>query len=187
MEIDKFVIGREDTALIVIDIQERLAAAMNGTIMAQVVRNTGILITTAKLFGMPILASEQYRKGLGLTVGPVQEKLAGVDVFEKLDFDCTKDDAMRKKIGAIGRKKFIIAGIEAHVCVFQTGLSLLGMGCDVVVASDAVASRRTHDWDYSLRALAQAGAAVYPTETIAFMLLGKAGTDDFKKLSPLFK
>ena len=187
MEIHKFGLGRDDAALIVIDIQERLAAAMNGAIMAQVIRNAGILITTAKLFGMPILASEQYRKGLGSTVGPVQEKLSGVDVIEKLDFDCTKDAGLRKKIDGIGRKKFIIAGIEAHVCVFQTGLSLLGMGRDVFVASDAVASRRRHDWEYSLRALAQAGAVVYPTETIAFMLMGKAGTDDFKKLAPLFK
>ena len=86
-----------------------------------------------------------------------------------------------------GRRTFILTGIETHVCVFQTALSLLRKGYRVVVASDAVASRRKHDWEYALRALAGAGALVYPTETISFMLLEKAGTGEFKKLSPLFK
>jgi nicotinamidase-related amidase len=187
MNIATFILNREDSALIVIDIQERLAAAMKETIIEKVIKNSGILIETAKLFGMPIVVSEQYRKGLGATVPVLQEKIAGAGVSEKLHFDCTKDDILSKKIAATGRKTFIIIGIETHVCVFQTALSLLGQGYRVVIASDAVASRRQHDWEYSLRALAQAGAVIYPTETISFMLLEKAGTEEFKKLSPLFK
>ena len=160
---------------------------MNQEIREQVVRNTVTLIETASLFRMPIVASAQYRKGLGEVVSPVQEKLAGADVLEKLHFDCTRDEALGKKITGVKRKAFIIAGIEAHVCVLQTCLSLLSMGYNAVIASDAVASRRRHDWEYSLRALARAGAVVYPTETISFMLLEKAGTDEFRKLAPLFK
>jgi nicotinamidase-related amidase len=182
-----FILKREDTALIVIDMQEKLAAAMKEEIIEQVVKNSGILIETAKLFGMPIVVSEQYRKGLGCTVPALQERITGVGVSEKLHFDCMKDDALARSIAAAGRKTFIISGIETHVCVLQTALSLLGQGYRVVIASDAVASRRKHDWEYSLRALAQAGAVIYPTETISFMLLEKAGTAEFKKLSPLFK
>lgn len=187
MKTDAFVLRRSDTALIVIDIQEKLAAAMDKTVMEQVVRNTAILIETAKTFAMPLIVSEQYRKGLGPTVPQLQEKLAGCEVLEKLHFDCTRDETLDKKIAAAGRKIIVVTGIEAHVCVFQTALSLLGKGYCVIVASDAVASRRTHDWEYSLRALMQAGAVIYPTETISFMLLEKAGTPEFKKLSPLFK
>jgi len=181
------MLKRDDAALIVIDIQERLAAAMKEKIMEQVVKNTAILIETAKTFGMPLVVSEQYRKGLGQTLPALQEKIAGCDVLEKIHFDCTRDDALGRTMAAVGRKTFVITGIETHVCVFQTALSLLCGGYRVVVASDAVASRRKHDWEYSLRALAQAGAVVYPTETISFMLLEKAGTAEFKKLSPLFK
>ncbi len=187
MNIDRFTLTREQTALMVIDIQERLAAAMEQTVMEKVTRNTGILIETAQLFGMPVIVSEQYRKGLGPTIGPIKERLSGVALQEKLHFDCTKDDQLANTIKASGRKKFILTGIEAHVCVFQTGLSLLGLGYEVVVANDAVASRRTLDWEYGLKALGSAGAVVYPTETIAFLLLEKAGTQEFKKLSPLFK
>jgi nicotinamidase-related amidase len=184
---DAFILKREDSALIVVDIQEKLVAAMKAHINEQVIKNTNILIESARAFGMPVIASEQYRKGLGPTVAAVAGKLAGAPVLEKLHFDCTKDDALAKQIYAAGRKTFIIAGIEAHVCVFQTALSLLEKGYRVFVASDAVASRRKHDWSYALRALAQAGAVVYPTETISFMLMVKAGTEEFKKLAPLFK
>jgi nicotinamidase-related amidase len=184
---DAFILKREDTALVVVDMQEKLIAAMKENIAAHVTKNTGILIETAKVFGIPVIASEQYRKGLGPTMGAVAEKLAGAPVLEKLHFDCTKDDALAKTLYAAGRKTFVIAGIEAHVCVFQTALSLLEKGYRVVVASDAVASRRKHDWSYAMRALAQAGAVIYPTETISFMLMVKAGTAEFKKLAPLFR
>lgn len=181
------VIGRADAGLIVIDMQEKLAAAMKPGIIEQAVKNTGILVEAAKLFGMPIIVSEQYRKGLGATVGPLSERLAGIEPLEKLCFDCVRDDALAGAIAGAGRKTFIVAGIETHVCVLQTALSLIRKGYRTVVAGDAVASRRKHDWEYALRALAGAGALIYPTETIAFMLLEKAGTGEFKKLAPLFK
>ena len=187
MNIDQWYFKREECALLVIDIQERLAAAMKPEIMAQAVKNTVILVETAKLFGMPVIVSEQYRKGLGVTVGPLAERLAGAESLEKLHFDCVRDAALADRIAAAGRKTIIVTGIETHVCVLQTALSLLRKGYRVVAAGDAVASRRKQDWEYALRALAAAGALVYPTETIAFMLLEKAGTEEFKKLAPLFR
>jgi nicotinamidase-related amidase len=181
------IISRADAALVVIDIQEKLAAAMDPAVIAQTVKNTGILIEAAKLFGMPVIVSEQYRRGLGPTLAPLAEKLAGVEPLEKLFFDCVRDEGLAKAIAGCGRRTFIVTGIETHVCVFQTALSLLRKGYRAVVAADAVASRRKLDWEYALRALAGAGSLVYPTETIAFMLLEKAGTDEFKELAPLFK
>jgi len=77
--------------------------------------------------------------------------------------------------------------METHVCVFQTAISLLEFGYKVVIASDAVSSRRKDDWAQALKILNDAGALIYPTETISFMVLEKAGTDQFKKISPMFK
>lgn len=187
MTAEKYNLSRDGSALVVIDIQERLAAAMDPKVMEQVVKNASILIETAGVFTMPIVVSEQYRKGLGPTLPAVQEKIGGIAVHEKLHFDCVRDDALGAALAGTGRGTFILTGIETHVCVFQTALSLLGKGYRVVVASDAVASRRKHDWEYSLRSLADAGAVIYPTETISFMLLEKAGTQEFKKLAPMFK
>ncbi len=98
-----------------------------------------------------------------------------------------KDDEIRKALLASGKKTVIVAGIESHICVFQTALSLLSSGIKVVIASDGVASRRKQDYKAAMKTLSEAGALIYPTETIAFMILEKAGTPEFKKLSPLFK
>jgi nicotinamidase-related amidase len=88
---------------------------------------------------------------------------------------------------ATRRNTAVITGIEAHVCVMQTAIDLKDAGFEVVVASDAVCSRRAHDRTASLHAMAALDIRVYPTETIAFMLMEKAATDIFKRLSPLFK
>ncbi|MBN2080481.1 MAG: isochorismatase family protein [Spirochaetes bacterium] len=187
MEIGQLVLRREETALVIIDIQEKLVAAMKKDVAERMIANAVILIETAKEFAVPIVVSEQYRKGLGPTVPDVAGSLGPIETHEKLHFDCMRDDTLGGLITSIGRRNFIIVGIEAHVCVFQTALSLLAKGMHVTVASDATASRRKHDWHYALRALAGAGAVVYPTETIAFMLMERAGTPEFKRLAPLFK
>ncbi|MCP4137928.1 MAG: isochorismatase family protein [bacterium] len=191
MNIDTFTLTPNDTALVIIDIQERLFGAMKPKIQEVVTKNTGILIEISKLYNMPIIVTEQYRKGLGPTISELQEKTNGSEPLEKLYFDCMKDSSINNHINETitksGKKSIILTGIETHVCVFQTALSLLEKDFRVTIAADAVASRRKHDWKFALESLRQAGVNIYPTETIAFMLLEKAGTPEFKKMAPLFK
>jgi nicotinamidase-related amidase len=115
------------------------------------------------------------------------EKIDDTEFLEKLHFDCMKEENLNKALSGLEKNTIIIAGMETHVCVFQTALTLLKDGKNVIIASDAVCSRRKHDWDTALRSLSAAGALIYPTETISFMILEKAGTDEFKKLAPFFK
>ncbi len=187
MDITQFYITPEDTALLIIDVQDSLFNSMEYEMRKKVAKNVGILIELAKAYTLPIILTEQYRKGLGPTIKELLDRLEGVVAFDKLAFDCMKDDAICQEITRIQRSTIIICGIEAHICVLTTALSLIKENYNVIVASDAVCSRRTHEWDMALHALRQAGSIVYPTETIAFMLLQKAGTEIFKKLSPLFK
>ncbi len=187
MNAENYILYAKDTALIVIDIQERLFPAMEEARKATLVKNACILIESARVLGMPVVASEQYRKGLGDTLPEIKSKLEGIDLLEKMHFDCMRDDALRGRITGCGRKNMLIAGIESHVCVFQTALSVMSVGMNAVVVSDAVASRRAHDRSTAMKALVHAGAIVYPTETAVFMLMEKAGTPEFKKLAPLFK
>ncbi len=187
MNIDKFMIKREDSALLVVDMQERLFAAMKEKVQKNLLKNTGILIETANLYNLPVIVSEQYRKGLGPTMEELAEKIKDTDFLEKLHFDCMKEETLSDTLTSTGKNTIIIAGIEAHVCVFQTALTLLKKRKNVIIASDAVGSRRKHDWVTALSALSAAGAVIYPTETISFMILEKAGTPEFKQLAPLFK
>ncbi len=184
---NNFKIDSNDSILLVIDIQERLHAAMNPEIQKLVEKNTDILIKTAAAFNMPVVVSEQYRKGLGQTIPALHENLQNADNVEKLSFDCMKEAELKESLVSKNRKTVIITGMEAHICVMQTALSLIESGFKVVIASDAVCSRRKHDWKISLKAMQAAGAYVYPSESISFMIIEKAGTPEFKQLSPLFK
>jgi len=187
MEQSNYYLQNHQCALLVIDIQESLFNSMDYDVRLKVMKNAGVLVETARRFEIPMVVTEQYRKGLGKTIKEVMEKIGDVEIFDKMYFDCMKDTAIKDKIHDINRGTYIITGIETHICVLQTALSLLAEGKNVVVASDAVCSRSKHEWKMAVAALRQAGAIVYPTESIAFMLMGKAGTPVFKELSPLFK
>lgn len=180
-------LSRSDCILMVVDIQERLHAVMEESFREAYVKNCIILIETARTLGMPFIVSEQYPKGLGPTISEVAGHLESLHSMEKLHFSCFRDDGIKRAIEAAGRKTAILIGIETHVCVMQTALDLLDAGFRVVIADDAVCSRRARDRTASLDAMARLGVLVYPAETIAFMLMEKAGTREFKALAPLFK
>ena len=182
-----FTINSSDTLLMVIDIQDRLFQAMEKDIQSLLKKNAAILINTANEFHIPIIVTEQYRKGLGETIPELISLTENPLNLEKIHFDCIKNEEIKNAIIKTDKKTVIITGIESHICVLQTALSLIASGTRVIIASDAVASRKKEDWKAALNILSAAGAMIYPTETIAFMILEKAGTPEFKKLSPMFK
>jgi len=183
-----FVINKSDSLLLIIDIQEKLFQAMESDSQSMVKRNCAILIKAANEFNIPMIVTEQYRKGLGETIPELKDIISDdAKVFEKIFFDAMKEEEIKKSITGSAKKTVIIAGMETHICVFQTALSLLASEYNVVIASDGVSSRRKDDKNAAITMLKEAGALIYPTETIAFMLLEQAGTPEFKKLSPLFK
>ncbi|HOJ14521.1 MAG TPA: isochorismatase family protein [Deltaproteobacteria bacterium] len=180
-------VERDESFLLVIDVQERLHAAMDASSAQAYARNCGILVRTASRLGLPVVVTEQYPKGLGPTIESLAGVLGDEPRMSKLAFSCMREEPIAARIRSIGRKRAIIAGIEAHVCVLQTAVDMMREGMRVVVASDEVCSRRASDRDAALDTLRTLGALVYPTETIAFMLLERAGTDEFKDLAPLFR
>ena len=177
-------LSRDRAALLVVDIQERLIPAMPPEIVERVVKHTRILIEAARLLGLPIVVSQQYPKGLGPTIAPIEEALAGADPvyrFDKLEFSAAA--GMPK----LARHQWIVCGMEAHVCVYQTARDLVARGAEVHVVADAVCSRTKTNWRIGLDLAARAGAVVTSTEVVVFDLLERAGTDDFKALSKLVK
>ena len=183
-------LSRARTALLVVDIQERLAAAMPEPILAQVVRNTAVLIEAARRFGLPVVVSQQYPKGLGTTVPALEDAvrdLPNLHRFDKLDFSAADCDAFTALAPTLKRDQWIVTGMEAHVCVYQSARGLVARGYEVHVVGDAIASRTKASWRVGLGLIERAGAIVTSTEVCVFDLLGKAGTDDFKALSRLIK
>lgn len=177
------------TVLLVVDVQERLAAAMPPEAVARLVENTGVLLDAAKILGLGVVASEQYPKGLGPTVAPVAARLAdhGVTPLPKLCFDACSDLGVARALAAHSPRAVVVVGMETHVCVFQTARELARRGYAAYVVADAVASRREEHRALGLTLCEKAGAIVAPAETILFDLLEQAGSAEFKAISKLVK
>jgi len=181
-------LDRERTALVVIDVQERLFPAMDVDHREEVMRNIKVLTATARRLHLGTLVTEQYPKGLGHTLQEVKDTLpAEVQPVEKVAFSCLGADAFRSRLAATGARQLLLAGIEAHVCVLMSALDLLAEGFAVHIVADAVTSRTQANWRLAMAQLRQAGAVVTTTETVLFQLLRQADTDDFRELARLIR
>lgn len=180
----KYNLIKEDTVLLIIDIQEGLANVMK--YKDQVIDNTKILLQAANLMNIPIIITEQYPKGLGHTIKDFENLTSQASIFEKISFSAYLDN-IAKTIEDKGRKKIIISGMETHVCVFQTTRDLIEAGYEVYIIEDAVASRTKANYLNGLQQMKSMGAVITNTETVVFDLLKVAGTSEFKTLSKLIK
>lgn len=188
------------TVLLVVDIQERLAAAMPPAILEQTLRNTTLLVNTAGQFLFPVVVSQQYPKGLGATVPVLADAIAAAEAngapvfrFDKTEFSVAKNETFHTLQpavmvgGMMQREQWIVTGMETHVCVYQSVRDLIVPTSAVHVVADAVASRTKANWKIGVDLCRESGARVTSTEVVVFDLLQRAGTDMFKTLSKLIK
>lgn len=181
---DQYTLKREETLLLVIDIQDRLARVMPDR--EEVIRNNRILLQTARQLAFPLLVTEQYPKGLGPTVEELSEWIRPEELYTKMSFTaCT--ERVSEALGRLGRKKILMSGMETHVCVFQTARDLLGAGYQVFLVRDAVTSRTRDNYLNGLDLIQSMGGVITNTETAVFDLLKVSGTPEFKALSALIK
>lgn len=179
---------RESSALLIVDVQTRLAAAMPAEARERVLRNTGILIEACKALGIPIVQTEQYPRGLGATEPELAERLEGhARRLEKTAFSCCGAEGFDAAVCADGRTQWILCGMEAHVCVLQTAMELHARGLQVFVAEDAVCSRTAANHANALARLRQADVTVSNTESVLFEWLRDASDPLFKTVSSLIR
>lgn len=174
------------STLLVIDIQERLFPAMQEEDRSTLLKEVAILVEAMTHFGGFVAYSEQYPRGLGKTIPPLAALLEGCPHIEKTHFSAYRAPEFEDVKSKL-TKDVIVAGIEAHVCVLETGLDLLAAGHNVWVPLDAVASRKRAYKDNGLELLAGAGATIVNTESLVFHHLERAGGDDFKRFSKLIR
>jgi nicotinamidase-related amidase len=174
-------------ALIVVDVQERLFAAMEADRRDEMVANVKILVAAAQRLGVPTLVTEQYPKGLGRTLPEVAALLKDAEVFEKTSFSCCGVAGFEQRVRALNADEIVLAGIETHVCVLLTALDLARLGFRTAVAADATCSRRRESRDLGLAQARQEGVVVTSTETAVFSWLGRADTAAFREIATLLK
>lgn len=187
MYLEKFFIHSDQAVLVIIDVQERLAKAMEEEVLETTLGNILKLVEVCSVLRMPVVVTEQYPKGLGSTVEELKSLIPSYQPIEKISFDACLEPIFMEILKQLNRKKIILTGMETHICVYQTTLSLLHQGYEVFIVKDAVCSRKRENHTTGLQLCILAGAIPVDTETLVFQLLKKAGTEEFKKISKLFK
>ena len=172
------MLRRDDTTLIVVDVQEAFRKAVPD--FERVAQRTRTLVEGARILGLPVIVTEQYPKGLGHTVDEVG--LDGEPVLEKAVFPASQAEGFE-----LTTRQALVCGIEAHVCVHQTVEDLRGRGVEVHVAADAIASRDDANKVVALQRAERAGAVPTTTEMALLELCGRAGTPEFKDVQRLIK
>ena len=176
---------QNETAAVVIDIQERLLPHIHeweGTL-----QNCLKLIEGLQILSVPILATQQYTKGLGPTVPSVIQKFSEFHYIEKVSFSCFEEPVFAEQILKMGIPNIILCGIESHVCVLQTCIDLLKVGYIPVVVEDCISSRKPNDKLIAIERMRQEGAIITTMESLLFELTRRAGSDLFKKISGIVK
>ncbi len=178
-------LSAENSLVLIIDIQDRLVAALNKDV---VVENAVKTVRAAKYLNIPVLLTEQYPKGLGRTVQQLADALPeNSEIFEKTYFNALLEDGMLDKIKSYGKKQIVIFGIETHICVHQTASALVEAGFDVYVIKDACASRNKYEFKQGIDAMVANGVKVSCVEIALFEWLKGAKNPKFKEVQALIK
>ncbi len=179
-------IAPETTALVVVDIQERLYSAIPG--LEPFMPKIKMLLKAAAELKTPVVVTEQYPRGLGNTLPELKELFQPAwPVLEKTDFSCWGVEAFRRELAAKKVKAVVLMGIECHVCVQQTAFDLLSQGFEVILAADTVASRNAYDRETAIELMRASGVKVTTAEAVVFALMRTAKHPAFKAVSALVR
>ena len=182
------MLDAETSALVLMDVQTRLTAAMPPKVLARLQRNSGLLIRSAGLLHVPIFASEQYPKGLGHLETEISRLLpATCKIYEKTSFSLGAVPEFLADLAHSGRTQVALCGMEAHICILQTAIDLAHAGYEVFVIADAVCSRFRESYETALDRLRVGGVAITDSESVLFEWLRDAGNPHFKALQALVR
>lgn len=175
----------QSSLLVVIDMQDRLLQAISNfeSVLDQTVR----MVKYAKAIDVPVLMTEQYRKGLGSSNPLLLNEVPESNIIEKVTFSAFDCPEFVKSLNQKKPHTLVIAGVESHICVCQTALAALELGYDVRILADAVGSRTEFNKEIGIEKMKQAGALIESTESILYEWLKQAGTPEFKSILPLVK
>ncbi len=178
-------LGKENIGVVIVDIQTKLMAVMRQR--ERVVDNIVKLLRLSKLFNLPVISTEQYPRMMGTTLPEVKDALRTYEPVEKMDFDCCAVENFNNRLKSAGLKNIILTGVETHICILQTAVTLVERGYNVHVPRDAVDSRTEENWYVGLELMKEQGAVITSTETIIFQLLERAGTGEFKEMLKIIR
>ena len=175
----------ENVTFLIVDIQGNLAHLMHGKEL--LFRNVQKLIKGIQVLGIPILWVEQNPQGLGPTIPEIADMLSNIQPISKMSFSSCRNDRFVRTLKALNRKQVLIAGIETHICVYQTAADLVDIGYEVQVVTDAVSSRNMENKEIGLQKMRDSGVSLTSVETALFELIKVAEGEQFKEILKIVK
>lgn len=176
---------RKDVALVVVDIQDSLANAVEGK--EEIKKQTAILEKAANIFQIPVVFTTQYKKGLGDINEELKSLVKDALSFDKVHFSIVEEEEIKEGLKKLGKKQLIVTGMETHICILNSVIDLLKEGYEVFVPFDAVGSREEKNKENALQLMSKMGAVITNTESLLFQLLGKSTVPEFKEVQNLIK
>ncbi|MGB5750631.1 MAG: hydrolase [Desulfobacterales bacterium] len=170
----------DNTVFLMVDVQGKLAHSMHAK--ENLFKNLKKLVKGMRVLEIPILWAEQNPKGLGPTVAEVAELLTDLQAIPKHSFSCYKNKEIRQALEALKRPNILVAGIESHVCIYQTVRDLAKAKYSVQLVADGISSRTSENKQIGLERCKSAGAAITSVETALFELLEVAEGERFKAI-----
>lgn len=178
----------DNSQLVIVDVQQRLVAAIPEDSIKLVTKNSAVLLDAAAILGIPTFCSEQYPTGLGSTVTAIAEHLPGdLEKIEKTCFSCAGSYTFQQRVENSQRRQIVLAGIESHVCILQSAVQFAQQGLEVFVVEDAVCSRTEMHHRNAIERMRQAGVIITNYESVIFEWIRDARHEHFKKISALLK
>lgn len=175
----------QKTALLVVDIQDRLFPHIY--MKDELVKNLQMLIRGAQILEIPIIYSEHAPDKIGKTIPEITQRLTDLKPISKITFSCCADSVFMQKLSELSKKSILIAGIETHICVYQTAMDLVNLGHEAQVVSDCVSSRTAHNKVIGLERIKEAGASLTSVETVLCELLKVTQGEKFSEILKLLK
>jgi nicotinamidase-related amidase len=180
-------IKAENLLFVLVDYQEKFFPLIKKEYQQVAQKNIMLMVQMFTQMGIPMIGTDHYRKGLGLTDKNVLEAWSGESFKDKITFSCCRNDEFKADFSKNERDIVVVSGLETHICVLQTVLDLRKMGKEVIVIKDACLSSTTLRWENGLELAKEAGAHIMNAETVIFYLLERADTPEFEHLVKLLK
>ncbi|WP_192891605.1 hydrolase [Vibrio bathopelagicus] len=176
---------RQNTGLVIVDVQGKLARLVDDS--DALIANCGKLIQGAQVLGLPIVRLEQNPEKLGDTVDELNDLLNDIKPIPKFTFNACDEPKFVEAVQAKGVDTWLVCGIEAHICVYQTAMGLLDLGYKVQVVGDCISSRTALNKDLAIRRLTDAGIQITGLEMSLYELVKDCRASEFKHILSLIR
>jgi nicotinamidase-related amidase len=185
MNIDSYFLEKENTVLILMDIQSKLISLMieKEKLLLEIKK----IVQIANIFNLPIIVTEHYPRLLGTTIEEIRRELLKEVIIKKSSFNCCESEEFNNHLNSLERRKLILVGVETHICILQTALTLIKRGYIVHIPIEATSSRTIYNKETGLNMMRDAGVIITSVETIIFQLLKKVEAKEFKEIMKIVK